>query len=127
MLVSTHLMDEAERCHRLVVLDRGKLVADGTPAELTHALEGRVVEVVAPQPRRAQRALVGLAGVLSVAQIGNNLRVLVEQDADAIAHVRETLQTAGLQAEVAPVPPNLEDVFADVTRDREDTPREQAA
>jgi ABC-2 type transport system ATP-binding protein len=127
MLVSTHLMDEAERCHRLVVLDRGRLVADGTPAELTHALEGRVVEVVAPQPRRAQRALVGLAGVLSVAQVGNNLRVLVEQDADAIAHVRETLQAAGLQAEVAPVPPNLEDVFADVTRDREDMPREQAA
>jgi ABC-2 type transport system ATP-binding protein len=127
MLVSTHLMDEAERCHRLVVLDRGKLVADGTPAELTRALEGRVVEVVAPQPRRAQRALVGLAGVLSVAQVGNNLRVLIEQDGDAAARVRETLQAAGLQAEVAPVPPNLEDVFADVTRDREDTPREQAA
>ena len=127
MLVSTHLMDEAERCHRLVVLDRGRLVADGTPAELTRALEGRVVEVVAPQPRRAQRALVGLAGVLSVAQVGNNLRVLIEQDGDAAARVRETLQKAGLQAEVAPVPPNLEDVFADVTRDREDTPREQAA
>jgi ABC-2 type transport system ATP-binding protein len=125
MLVSTHLMDEAERCHRLVVLDRGKLVADGTPAELTHALEGRVVEVVAPQPRRAQRALVGLAGVLSVAQVGNNLRVLIEQDGDAAARVRETLRAAGLEAEAAAVPPNLEDVFADVTRDREDT--EQAA
>src|SRR5687768_13740408 len=97
MLVSTHLMDEAERCHRLVVLDQGKLVADGTPAELTRALEGRVVEVVAPQPRRAQRALVGLAGVLSVAQVGNNLRVLIEQDGDAAARVRETLQAAGLQ------------------------------
>jgi ABC-2 type transport system ATP-binding protein len=127
MLVSTHLMDEAERCHRLVVLDRGRLVADGTPAELTRALEGRVVEVVAPQPRRAQRALVGLAGVLSVAQVGNNLRVLIEQDGDAASRVHETLQKAGLQAEVAPVPPNLEDVFADVTRDREDTPRERAA
>jgi ABC-2 type transport system ATP-binding protein len=127
MLVSTHLMDEAERCHRLVVLDRGKLVADGTPAELTRALEGRVVEVVAPQPRRAQRVLVGLAGVLSVAQVGNNLRVLVEQDGDATVRVRQTLHAAGLQAEVAAVPPNLEDVFADVTRDRDDTPRERAA
>jgi ABC-2 type transport system ATP-binding protein len=127
LLVSTHLMDEAERCHRLVVLDRGRLVGDGTPAELTRALEGRVVKVVAPQPRRAQRALVGLPGVLSVAQIGNDLRVLVEPDLDATARVRETLQAAGLQAEVAPVPPNLEDMFADVTRDCEDTPREQAA
>jgi ABC-2 type transport system ATP-binding protein len=126
MLVSTHLMDEAERCHRLVVLDQGRLVADGTPAELTRALEGRVVEVVAPQPRRAQRALVGLQGVLSVAQVGNNLRVLIEQNGDATSRVSETLQAAGLQAEVAPVPPNLEDVFADVTRDREDTPQERA-
>ena len=41
ILVSTHYMDEAERCHRIAILDVGRLVADGTPAELTHALAGR--------------------------------------------------------------------------------------
>ncbi|HET6545555.1 MAG TPA: ABC transporter ATP-binding protein, partial [Rhodanobacteraceae bacterium] len=40
MLVSTHLMDEAERCHRLAILDHGVLVADGTPRELTGQLDG---------------------------------------------------------------------------------------
>ena len=118
ILVSTHLMDEAERCHRLAILDRGRLVADGTPAELTAALAGRTLEVVAPQPRKAQRALVDLAGVVSVAQIGNNLRVLAGADGDVAARVRKALEDAGLQAEVAIAEPNLEDVFVDVTRDR---------
>jgi ABC-2 type transport system ATP-binding protein len=116
ILVSTHLMDEAERCHRLAILDRGRLVADGTPAELTGALEGRIVEVAAPQARKAQRALVELPGVLSVAQIGNNLRVLAKSGDDIEDTLRESLRAAGLRADVTAVPPNLEDVFVDVTR-----------
>ena len=44
ILVSTHYMDEAERCHRIAILDRGALVADGTPDELTHALAGRITQ-----------------------------------------------------------------------------------
>jgi ABC-2 type transport system ATP-binding protein len=118
ILVSTHLMDEAERCHRLAILDRGKLVADGTPAELTGGLEGRTIEIVATQARKAQRALVDRPGVVSVAQVGNNLRVLTGHDGDMVGQLRDALREAGLQAEVTPVPPNLEDVFVDVTRDR---------
>ena len=116
LLVSTHYMDEAERCHRLAILDRGRLVADGTPQALTEALAGRTLEVVAAQPRRAQQALVGLPGVLSVAQIGNSLRVLVAADGDARARIETALQQANLTAEVAVTPPNLEDVFTSATR-----------
>jgi ABC-2 type transport system ATP-binding protein len=120
ILVSTHLMDEAERCHRIAILDHGKLVSDGTPAELMGALDGRVVEVVAGQPRRAQRALVGRPGILSVAQVGGNLRVLAEPGADVAAAVGDALRAAGLDAQASPVPPNLEDVFVEATRDRAD-------
>ena len=126
LLVSTHYMDEAERCHRIAILDRGVLVADGTPADLTAALDGRTVEVIAPQPRRAQQALVGLPGVLSVAQIGNSLRVLTAHNGDARARIADALQHAGLQAEVQVSQPNLEDVFVSATRGREDA-QEQAA
>src|SRR6185437_10752336 len=95
ILVSTHLMDEAERCHRLAILDHGHLVADGTPAQLTGQLQGRTLVVATPEPRRAQRALLDVAGVLSVAQVGNDLRVLVESNEDearkrihsALAHI----------------------------------------
>jgi len=122
ILVSTHLMDEAERCHRLAILDRGKLVADGTPVELTGALAGRIVEVVTPQARKVQRALSGQPGVLSVAQIGSDLRVLMQPGEAALANLRRILADAGLQGEVAVVAPNLEDVFVEATRKREGGP-----
>ncbi|MGO1001645.1 ABC transporter ATP-binding protein [Lysobacter sp. CA196] len=129
LLVSTHYMDEAERCHRLAILDRGVLVADGTPAELTGALAGRAVEVRAAQPRKAQRVLVEVPGVLSVAQIGNSLRVLLEH-ADRAEHgLAEALRAAGLEAEVDKAAANLEDVFVAATRGRETSPatEEQAS
>ena len=123
ILVSTHLMDEAERCHRLAILDRGRLVADGTPLELTGALEGRIVEVITPQARRVQRALLGHPGVLSVAQIGSNLRVLTTAGEAVTGGVRRALDDAGLQGEVATVAPNLEDVFVEVTRKQDGADR----
>ncbi len=83
LLVSTHLMDEAERCHRLAILDRGALVADGSPRELTSALQGRTLVVDAIDPRRAQRVIVDLPGVLSVAQVGSSLRVLTTEPVTA--------------------------------------------
>jgi len=120
LLVSTHYMDEAERCHRLAILDRGVLVADGSPAELTAALEGRTLEVHAAQPRQAQRALAGMPGVLSVAQIGNTLRVLLDTGEDAQARLQQALREAGQTADVARSDPNLEDVFVSATRGREE-------
>jgi ABC-2 type transport system ATP-binding protein len=116
LLVSTHYMDEAERCHRLLILDRGRRVADGTPAELTGELQGRTVEVRAARPRGAHAALHGAPGILSVAQIGNSLRVLAERGGDVADRVREVLAGAGQEADVAPVPPSLEDVFVAATR-----------
>lgn len=127
ILVSTHYMDEAERCHRIAILDRGVLVADGTPDELTRALAGRTVEVLAAQPRRAQKLLVGVPGVLSVAQIGNTLRVLNEENGDAAERLRKALADAGLDAEVSASHPNLEDVFVSSTRGRSETAQERAA
>jgi ABC-2 type transport system ATP-binding protein len=125
ILVSTHYMDEAERCHRLAILDQGVLVANGTPDELTTRLAGRTLAVQAQQPRRAQQALVPVPGVLSVAQIGNTLRVLTAENDDAAQRVEAVLRAAGLQADVALSDPNLEDVFVAATH-REDREREAA-
>jgi len=116
LLVSTHYMDEAERCHRIAILDRGVLVADGAPGALAAELSGRSVEVHAAQPRRAQQVLARLPNVLSVAQIGNSLRVLARDGADGDGGLAEALRGAGLEAEVRPATPNLEDVFVAATR-----------
>ena len=123
LLVSTHYMDEAERCHRLAILDRGRLVASGTPAELTGELEGRTFEVRAAQPRQAHDALRRAEGVLGVAQIGNSVRVLAAAGADGGdvgRRLREALAQANVQAEVAAIDPNLEDVFVAATHRGED-------
>lgn len=118
ILVSTHYMDEAERCHRIAILDRGVLVADGTPDDLTGELAGRTLAVESEEPRQAQRILVTLPDVISVAQIGNSLRVLMARNGDAAGRIKQGLAQAGMQAQVGPSPANLEDVFVAATRGR---------
>jgi ABC-2 type transport system ATP-binding protein len=115
ILVSTHYMDEAERCHRIAILDTGRLVADGTPDELTRALAGRTVGIRASEPRKAQAALHTADGVISVAQIGNELRVLTEAGSAIEAQLQAFLRSKGIEAEVVPIDPNLEDVFVSAT------------
>ncbi len=117
LLVSTHYMDEAERCHRLAILDEGRLVADDTPATLIAHLPNRVLRAVTANPRAVQRALVGLDGVEGVAQLGTTLRVLVRRDlpesalTDALRDIDPTLRFEALGA-------NLEDVFVAATRNK---------
>jgi ABC-2 type transport system ATP-binding protein len=116
ILVSTHYMDEAERCHRLAILDHGKKVADGSPAELQAATGMSVVEVLADDPTAAQRELVPMPEVRSVTQLGIRLRVLVPETVqDPLALVSGSLGSRGMQAECRLVPPTLEDVFVAVT------------
>ncbi|WP_133501511.1 ABC transporter ATP-binding protein [Cognatilysobacter terrigena] len=117
LLVSTHYMDEAERCHRLAILDRGALVADGTPDDLAAALDGRTFVVDAPDTRAARNALDGREGVLSAAQIGHVLRVLMRAPGNG-STLDHALRDANIDARVSAVAPNLEDVFVAATRDR---------
>jgi len=126
LLVSTHYMDEAERCHRLAILDRGVLVADGSPAQLTGALRGRSFVVDAAEPRQAQKALHGADGIASVAQVGNVLRVLLEQGHDAQA-IEAALHDAGVAGASAGTEPNLEDVFVSATHARPRRARDEPA
>ena len=118
ILVSTHYMDEAERCHRLAILETGVLVADGEPAVMAAQLSGRVFQVTSNEPRRAQANLIKQSGVISVAQIGRELRVLMAPGASAQARLSKALADAGLSVELDEVKPNLEDVFVAATRGR---------
>ncbi|MDH0893883.1 MULTISPECIES: ABC transporter ATP-binding protein [unclassified Pseudomonas] len=115
LLVSTHYMDEAERCTRLGILDAGRLVADGSPRELMDALPGHPLLIDCAQPREAQRALQGQPGVLAMAQIGATLRVLCE-GSDSRETIAAALRRAGVKARLRDGEANLEDVFVAVTR-----------
>lgn len=116
IMVSTHYMDEAERCHRLAILDRGVKVADGTPQQLQDDTGMHVVEVLADRTTAAQTALEEHAAIASVTQLGIRLRVLVPISIETPqALVEELLQSAGIDAKVTSSSPSLEDVFVAVT------------
>jgi ABC-2 type transport system ATP-binding protein len=117
ILVSTHYMDEAERCHALVILDEGRVVASGPPAKLSRDIGVQVVLVRSPQPRRAGRTLRQQPWVRSVAQIGNELRVLtLPGHGDVEQSVQQAIAAAGLELTACDrTGANLEDVFVAAT------------
>ena len=121
ILVSTHYMDEAERCHRLAILDEGVKVADGTPQELQASTGMHIVEVIAGDPFEAQQALDCAEHIASVTQLGVRLRVLVpEEFDDPVDLVRRHLDKKDVTADVRLTTASLEDVFVAVTMDPEE-------
>ncbi len=118
ILVSTHYMDEAERCHRLAILDHGRLVADGSPQELKDALLAPRCSFPAPCHAAHRPRLAGKDFVVAMAQIGAHLRVLTRGGDDASSQVTNALRNAGIDTTVEPTEPNLEDVFVTATRSR---------
>lgn len=120
ILVSTHYMDEAERCHRLAILDHGRKVADGSPAELQAATGMNIVEVLADDPVVAQSALAELSEITSITQLGLRLRVLIPQSVqDPRALIDAKLEQHAIPADITIVPASLEDVFVAVTQKRQ--------
>jgi ABC-2 type transport system ATP-binding protein len=120
ILVSSHFMDEAERCHSLSILDRGRRVAHGEPAALMDALPAVVIEVRSPDAHGAGVVLRSLPDVLEVTQLGSRLHVLLAPDADTPErHVDQALAQAGLQGRTERIRASLEDVFVLATRSGE--------
>jgi ABC-2 type transport system ATP-binding protein len=117
ILVSTHYMDEAERCHRIAILDHGRLVAEGPPKQLMDNLPDTVLEVESDQLPDVRRALTNIPALRSVAQLGARLHLLLARDlADPEVVVRRKLEEAGVAARVARTEASLEDVFVVATR-----------
>ena len=111
VLVSTHYMDEAERCHRLAYIVYGKLLANGTPDEILHLFRLATWEVAGPPEALAALApgLKRLAGVSHVTAFGNTLHVTGEEEAaleTAIAPFRRQGDLSWHKSQAS-----LEDVF----------------
>lgn len=117
ILVSTHYMDEAERCHHLAILDHGAKVADGSPQELKDNIRMHVIEVTATDPYRAQQLITSLPDIFSITQLGLRLRVLVSETVtNPEDRISTALQKDFSNARIRTVKPNLEDVFVAVTQ-----------
>jgi len=113
IFVSTHYMDEAEYCHRLALMYRGRVIALGTPAELKAGLtEHSLLNLDASDPLETMRALEGLEGVRDVAVFGGGLHVTVDDVEATSARVRERLGAQGIEVrKLERIEPSMEDVF----------------
>ncbi|HLC33799.1 MAG TPA: ABC transporter ATP-binding protein [Anaerolineales bacterium] len=117
VVISTPYMDEASRCNRVGFVNRGKLLLEGSPAEVCRRLEGRVLELVG----RPRRALVEVASadpaVQDVHTFGDrlHLRVAAGTAQAAIERLERAIPAAGATFEqLRPIPPQLEDAFIDI-------------
>lgn len=120
ILVSTHYMDEAVRCHRLCVIREGRRAALGRPADLASALVGRIVEVWADDMAKVLRLLRDWPEVASITQLGNRAHVLLAEGVAPeeacntfLAHLIAAGFT-GVGGEVGE--PNLEDALIVLSR-----------
>jgi ABC-2 type transport system ATP-binding protein len=115
ILVSTHYMDEAERCHKLAILENGIKRADDTPQALMSNMAAQVVEIAADNLRHIKDNLIKLPQVISAAQLGTHLRVLVNKNENqpiALLQQQPCLQPTD---KLVIVRPSLEDVFVSCT------------
>lgn len=117
VLVTTHYMEEAEHCHRLALMNRGRLVALDAPAVLKASLETPILEVRADDPTRAAALLADLDGVEEATMIGRAVHVVALDEAAARTRIAEALDREGIGLRgVERVRPTLEDVFVSLVR-----------
>lgn len=126
ILVSTHFMDEAERCHRLAILDHGALVGEGVPKDLAQNIDAIVLDVETAQPRRCRSVIEAQSWVKAVTQLGTRLHVMVDLGtSEPVERLISALSGADLTASVERTPANLEDVFVAVTQFNSDEALQQ--
>ena len=116
VLVTTHYLDEAERCHRVALIHAGKLAAIGTTSEVKRIFEGRpILEIRGDQTVELMRALDGMAEVEKTSLFGTAVHAVLRHRSIAPEVIVGRLSAAGLKVDSATeVLPSLEDVFLDV-------------
>ena len=116
VLVTTHYLDEAEHCHRLAIIQAGRLAALGTATELKHVFSSRpIVEVNASRPVDAMQVLDALPAVEKTSLFGTSVHAVLRNASTPAETIERALRDAGIEVQsVGAVSPSLEDVFLDV-------------
>lgn len=118
--VTTHYMDEAERCSHVAYIYFGKVIADGTPDDLRELPDVKPqgtyrVEISAPHVTRALRAARTIPGIRSATIFGQSVHALIDDSLDLEQLRAQLLKNDVIVAEIRPLAPSLEDVFVELT------------
>ena len=131
VFLTTHYLEEADAlCDRVLVIDHGKIIAEGVPDELKRQISGDVVTLsVSADPARAQAILGGYPGVREIAAEGRAIRMTVEHGEEALPGMLRALDAEGITMEsIQLARPTLDDVFLTLTGRslRDDSPAARA-
>ena len=113
VFVTTHYMDEAENCNRMVLIYHGTIIAAGTPQEMkTGVMQNEVLEIVIANSQDWLNKIAKIEGVKEAALFGANIHAVVYESSKAIPKIKEFLQREGAgEFSVNKILPSLEDVF----------------
>jgi ABC-2 type transport system ATP-binding protein len=118
VLVTTHYMDEAERCHRLAFIFRGELLATGTPSEIVERRNLSVLELETSNSLEAAKLLRAAEGVEEVNHFGHVTRVALRNTKDPEGTVRRTLEPHGFEIKrLQRTRVSVEDAFVSMVRE----------
>lgn len=113
IFVTTHYMDEAEYCHRLAMMYRGKIIAEGTPSSLKESLRFRtLIYLDSSDPLESMKALSGENGILEAAVFGGGLHITVENPDTAAVQIQNILGKYNIKINrLEVIQPLMEDIF----------------
>lgn len=115
IFVSTAYLDEAERCNRVGLIHKGRLLALGAPNEVKRLMKGTIIEIQSSEPRKAAVLLREELKADSVGLFGNRVHVVTQYPDKAMLRSDEVLKKAGFRLSgIRPIEPSLEDVFVSV-------------
>ncbi len=118
VFVSTHYMEEAEYCHRLALMNRGRLIALDTPRQLRAGLTEPILSIRTDNGPRAVEALQGTPAVLDTGLFGRNVHAVVRDLDEAKSVIPDRLAAQGVTLlGLEPIAPSLEDVFVALVRE----------
>ncbi len=118
LFVTTHYMEEAERCNQVAIISRGKLLRGGTPRELRESVSGQLLEVECSPLMKASQAFSRLPGVVGLTAYGTTLHLNVANAKSVETALRDTARSQSIAvASVKPIAASLEDVFASLEKE----------
>jgi ABC-2 type transport system ATP-binding protein len=119
ILISTAYLDEAERCHRVALLHRGKFLFCDTPSRLKSGFGRGVLAVTSPEPRRLRDALEHAEGISTLVMTGDGVHVVVDDPEKRIPEFKSLLTNAHVAYdEIITTLPSMEDLFVESVREQ---------
>jgi ABC-2 type transport system ATP-binding protein len=120
LFVTTHYMEEAERCNQIAFISHGKLLKIGKPEELKESVTGKLLEVECTPLMKASKIFEKLPGVLGLTVYGTNLHLNVVDASNIQQQITSAAQKEGIRIQsVKPISATLEDVFATLSKEKE--------